>query len=226
MMIAGGSLMNTDHASSIKEVEARDLENLTQMLVGAFQEDPFFHWLVPSGTAHERRLAHLFLWFLRRALDDGTILATQELSGAILIMPPGRWKLGIRQQLAELRLGIRVFGLARLVPRVVEVDALERQAPSVRHFYIPLLATAPDVRGRGIGSSLLERALGMADADRVPTYLENTNELNVPFYQRFGFTVVDVFHMARHAPPMWLMIRYPRGSVTKPQPHNETRDKL
>lgn len=186
------------------------------MLVDAFLEDPFFQWLVPPGSTHGRRLSHLFTWFLRRALDDGTILVAERLSGAVLVMPPDSWKLGIRQQLAEVRLGVRVFGAGRLLSRVLQVDALERRAPTEKHIYIPLLATASNMRSRGIGSALLHRALGLADAPGFPTYLENTNEANIDFHRHFGFEVLEVFRIARKGPPMWLMIRRPRADRTSP----------
>lgn len=206
--------MPASHAGEIREADAHDVEGLTEMLVDAFRDDPFFRWLVPLGSTHERRLSHLFTWFLRRALENGTILVAERLSGAVLIMPPDRWKLGIRQQLAEVRLGIQAFGLARLIPRVVQIDALERRAPPDEHFYIPLLATSPDMRGQGIGSSLLQRALGLSDAAKSPTYLENTSEANIDFYRHFGFEVLEVFDIARKAPPMWLMIRKPGAEMT------------
>jgi len=212
--VPGGCAISTSDAVEIREGDARDLEGLTEMLTDAFLEDPFFRWLVSPGPTHRRRLSHFFTWFLHRALDDGTILVADRLSGALLVMPPDSWKLGIRQQLAEIGLGVRVFGVGRLLSRVLQVDALERQAPSEKHFYIPLLATASSMRSRGIGSALLHRALGHADASGLPTYLENTNEANIDFYRHFGFEVLEVFRIARKGPPMWLMIRRAHGERT------------
>ncbi|MFC2083113.1 GNAT family N-acetyltransferase [Candidatus Bipolaricaulota bacterium] len=203
--------MEPNYQAEIREVGESDLEKLDETLVDAFQQDPFFEWFVPQGRAHRRRLLILFMWFLQTALERGTILATPDLAATILIMPPGKWQLGIREQVAELQLGVRVFGVGRLLSRVAGIAALERRAPSRPHYYIPLLAADPKLRGLGVGSALLKEALRRADSKSVPTYLENTNELNLPFYQRLGFVTTETFRMIRQAPPMWLMVREPQN---------------
>ena len=55
------------------------------------------------------------------------------------------------------------------------------------HYYLSLLGTRPDYRGRGLGFGLLAKNLAIMDAEGVPAYLESTNPDNNPRYERFGF---------------------------------------
>ena len=55
----------------------------------------------------------------------------------------------------------------------------------------------------------MERALARADADRVPCYLENTKERNLPFYQKHGFEVIVEEKVAEDGPTIWTMKREP-----------------
>jgi ribosomal protein S18 acetylase RimI-like enzyme len=81
--------------------------------------------------------------------------------------------------------------------------------PHEPHWYLPLIGVDPAYRGRGIGSSLLRRALHTCDEQRLPAYLEATSPLNKALYGRHGFEVVGEIQ-AGASPPMWPMLRKPR----------------
>jgi GNAT superfamily N-acetyltransferase len=71
---------------------------------------------------------------------------------------------------------------------------------------------APMQQGQGIGSALLQPVLARADAHRLPCYLETGVARNVPFYERHGFQVVAEGILPRGGPPLWAMVRVPRGA--------------
>ncbi|MFC2099706.1 GNAT family N-acetyltransferase [Candidatus Bipolaricaulota bacterium] len=206
-----------DRDIEILKATKSDSEELRKTLVQAFRDDPFFDWFIPQGDAHDQRLGHLIGWFLERAFQQGTVWTVPDMSAAILVMPPGAWELSIMQQLAELPIGIREFGARRLVQRVAGIAALEKRAPTAPHYYVPLLGTIPSHRGRGIGSALLQAALRLADSEGAPTYLENTNELNLHFYQQSGFLIRELFKMSRRAPAMWQLWREPQAGESLPE---------
>ena len=49
--------------------------------------------------------------------------------------------------------------------------------------------------------------LKRVDAAGMPAYLESSKKANVPFYQRFGFEVIEKIVPAKGCPPLWLMWR-------------------
>jgi GNAT superfamily N-acetyltransferase len=55
------------------------------------------------------------------------------------------------------------------------------------HFYLSLLGTHPEHRGRGIGMELLSHDLALIDEQRRPAYLESSNPANNDRYARVGF---------------------------------------
>ena len=55
---------------------------------------------------------------------------------------------------------------------------------------LEMIATIPKYRGRGAASKLVQWGLDIADGMEAEAYLES-NEENVLFYQKFGFTVVE-----------------------------------
>jgi hypothetical protein len=52
--------------------------------------------------------------------------------------------------------------------------------------------------------------LARCDAEYCPAYLESTKLENVPYYERFGFTVTREIVLPDGGPTMWAMWRAPR----------------
>ena len=70
-------------------------------------------------------------------------------------------------------------------------------------------AADPAKQGRGYGSALLRHALARCDRDRLPAYLESSNPVNVPLYQRHGFEVIGTIQQGS-SPELVPMLRKPR----------------
>jgi len=57
-----------------------------------------------------------------------------------------------------------------------------------------------------VGSSLLRPILDRSDADGIDAYLESSNELNIPLYERHGFEVCGEVELPK-GPLIWPMVR-------------------
>jgi N-acetylglutamate synthase-like GNAT family acetyltransferase len=85
-------------------------------------------------------------------------------------------------------------------------------APSLRRcpaWYLWVLATDPDHRGRGHATSLIRRVLGRCDADGLAAFLETTDPANPRFYARFGFQELLRIDGGPALPTVWLLSRSP-----------------
>jgi ribosomal protein S18 acetylase RimI-like enzyme len=81
-----------------------------------------------------------------------------------------------------------------------------RYHPVKPHWYLPLIGVDPLAQGRGYGSALLRDALELIDREGQAAYLESTNPVNLPLYQRHGFEVVGIIRVG-DAPPVIPMMR-------------------
>ncbi len=61
------------------------------------------------------------------------------------------------------------------------------------HYYLNLLGTHPDHRGRGLGMDLLAKNLTRIDEEGMPAYLESSNPDNNTRYESVGFRPVGEF---------------------------------
>ena len=85
-------------------------------------------------------------------------------------------------------------------------DAMEKNHPQEKHFYLAFIAVAPRLQGLGLGGALLDATLKRADAARMPAYLENSNPKNTRLYERAGF-VTGKSISPPGAPPLIAMWR-------------------
>jgi len=67
------------------------------------------------------------------------------------------------------------------------------RAPLGPHYYLSLLATHPEHRGKGVGQALLADNLSAWDDAGAPAYLESTNPANDHRYARAGFRPIGGF---------------------------------
>ncbi len=86
----------------------------------------------------------------------------------------------------------------------------ESLAPAEPAFHLFYLAVLPEARGQGIGSSLLQPVLKHCDAEGIPAYLENSNSINLKFYERQGFRLTRQWPVTKSGPSIWCMYREPR----------------
>ena len=76
-------------------------------------------------------------------------------------------------------------------------------------WFLDMLAVRPERQGLGLGSALLQHAVGLAEQQAMPLFLETSQQQNVGYYERFGFDVVDQGTSPQGGPHIWFMRRKP-----------------
>jgi GNAT superfamily N-acetyltransferase len=174
----------------------------------AFHDDPVIRWLMPNPSRRPARLRRFFGIELRHmVLPRGRVWATDDLSAAALVMPPGRWRVPLRATLREGRVfGAGLARAARLGAAMERRHAREVQGP---HYYVRDVGVVPEMQGRGLGSALMAPTLERCDREGLPAYLEASSARSAALYERLGFEHVSELSVLG-SPPLRLMLRPPR----------------
>ena len=188
-----------------------DVRRLKVVLAEAFFEDPVLSWLMPEDAKRRARLRRFFAIELRHiALARGRVWTTNDLTGAVLSLPPGAWRVPLRATLLEGT----AFGLH--LPKAAKLGAaMERRHVRESHYYVRDVGVHPDMQGKGLGSALLSPLLDRCDREGLPAYLEASSERNAALYERLGFQTFDELRVAS-SPPLRLMLRPPCPRDAKP----------
>jgi GNAT superfamily N-acetyltransferase len=166
-----------------------DLDGLTATLTAAFETDPLWSWAFPDP----KDLAVWWRFLIASALRYPCVWVTGDYAACSVWIPPDGSEITEEEEeeiepLLDRLLGPRAPDLMALLER------FEASHPRARpHYYLSLLGTHPDYRGRGIGMGLLAENLASMDAEGVPTYLESSNPDNNSRYERLGFRQVGEF---------------------------------
>jgi GNAT superfamily N-acetyltransferase len=200
-------------AAQARPARKDDVRELSRTLARAFYDDPVMIWLLPDEKARTAHLQRLFATMTRHHhLARGGVEAASDghgIGAAALWDPPNQWQETQRAQLAMTPTFIRVFGLRSMRGRAVQ-EAMKRAHPEEPHWYLAVIGSDPTVRGQGFGQALMRSRLQRCDAEFCPAYLESSKPENVPYYQRFGFTVTGEIKLPDGGPPLWPMWREPQ----------------
>ncbi|WP_415950532.1 GNAT family N-acetyltransferase [Streptomyces sp. KLOTTS4A1] len=181
-----------------------DVHALADVLADAYEDDPVWEWLVPRERV--TRLRVLFRDLLAMQAGRGRVWTDIDRTVAAVWCPPGQWKVGAGDIVRNMPVLVRT-GRARLPLLLGMLQRMEQKHPvEPGHWYLEFIGTHSKARGTGHGSAVLGALLEQADASGKPVYLESSNERNLTFYKRHGFTVQEEMTY-RSSPPMWRMWR-------------------
>ncbi|MCC1497770.1 GNAT family N-acetyltransferase [Alcanivorax sp. 1008] len=199
----------------IRPASQSDLSALAAMLARAFNNDPFWRWIVDGQGDYQSRLCGGFEAQLRHmALPGGLVWCGGQHQGAALWSAPGQWQLGVLQQLRFLPEFVRMTPWQRLWKVSRAIQAVQEAHPKVPHYYLQVLGVDPSHQGKGWSRPLIETGLALADRYAQPAYLETAEQSNLSLYRRYGFEVTKTLgDMPGNPPPLWCMWREPKGSA-------------
>ncbi len=192
---------------------ANQQKQASELMGEAFLNDPMWKYLVPDEARRALVVPLSMNILVRYSLLYGEIYTTPALDGVACWLLPGQTtpifsrlvRIGIRS--APLQLGWT--GFRRFIAVENYCGEVHKRIVPGKHWYLWGLGVEPSRQGQGIGGMLMQPVLARADSDRLPCYLETTNEKNVPFYEKHGFKVVSEGNVPRHALHIWAMLREP-----------------
>lgn len=186
-----------------------DLPGLAETLARAFYADPVWSWAFADP---ERRLEQLrAVWGLvaEAALGYESVWLTGDCASVALWIPPGQPELGPddEERLDALLDELLGGAAGRVRETFARFDAAHPNDEP--HYYLSLLGTHPDHSGQGLGMGLLAETLARIDAARMPAFLESSNPVNTPRYERLGFSIFGEFALPADGPTVTQMWRGP-----------------
>ncbi len=198
-----------EQAPVIREATHADLDTLVDTLSDAFNDDPMFNWVIPEKSLYP----DFFRIIVRDVyLPRGIAHLEDQGRGAALWLPPGE-KFEIPPRLAMLGMVARLVlrrGLGSLGRMRRQGALFDQHHPTKPHFYLQFVGCRQRHQGKGVGSALMKNGTRLADEAGMPAYLESSNSLNLPLYERHGFAVQADAAVSADGPRAWFMWREPR----------------
>jgi len=193
-----------------------DFQLAAGMLAAALRDEPGFASVVPDPVRRAQVLGVLLRILVRDAFPLGNVWVTRDnghIVGTAIWYAPGDFPMTALRQLriAPAMLPMLRFGRS-MVTRLGQMEENAKAAfPKDPCWYLAALGVDPERQGQGTGSRLMEAALAEIDTNREAAYLETGEEINVRFYERFGFEICESALQLAPAPgpTHWTMWRPP-----------------
>lgn len=180
-----------------------DLPALRTVCALAYRDNPLMRWVLPDDATRADACA---LWLgpsLERYLAAGRVdVATVDDDVVAL----AAWRPVTTPPPLPAHLPTPAGALAALVgaARAAEVlgalGAAAGHAPEPAGPYLNYLAVHPAHQGRGLGGTLLRHGLAALEGEGGRPWLSTTDERNVPFYGRHGFTSARAHRLGADGP--------------------------
>ncbi|MFN8160477.1 MAG: GNAT family N-acetyltransferase [Solirubrobacterales bacterium] len=188
-------------------------ERAAEVFAEAFNRDPVWGWAFPDEDRRFQQHTVFWRFFIDAAAAHGWVWLSAGGGAATLWVPPGCPEVSAGD---EERIEPMLTDLVGAAQTEVLLETFERfdaaHPPDPPHYYLSLLGTHSDHRGRGVGMRLLADNLGAIDEEGMPAYLESTNpEANNHRYERLGFRQVGEFDLPGDGPPVATMWREARA---------------
>jgi ribosomal protein S18 acetylase RimI-like enzyme len=191
----------------LRQATAEDVPRLRVMLAEAFADDPVFGWLMPDDSRRKARLRRYFGIDLQHlTLPRGRVWATSDLTGAVLTLPPGKWRVPPHVSMLQgSAFGVHIARAARMG---ATMEWRHMRLLRERHYYVRDIGVHPQEQGNGLGSALMRPMLDRCDREGLPAYIEASSERSAALYERLGFEHIEELRVGG-SPPLWLMLRPP-----------------
>lgn len=177
-----------------RQASADDLPVVTATLTSAFMDDPLWGPPFPPAT-RASGLSAMWEVLVGAALHHDWVLVTDAVEAASVWIPPGIAELTPEDEarlhrLLDERTGAASAGLIGEI-----LGRLDEAKPSEPCYFLSLLGTHADHRGRGLGMALLRHGLDRVDEVGGAAYLESSNPDNNRRYRGVGFEVLEVLEL-------------------------------
>jgi len=172
---------------SARIAQPADIDRIVEILTTAFFHDPLWGPAFPDVDRRREQAAGLWRFYVTCVSRYPWTFLTGGGEATSVWIPPGGVELTAAEEIELEHLLLATTG-RETTDGILEImrqfDAVRPREP---HFYLGLIGTHDDHRGRGHGMRLLAENLATVDTYGAAAYLESSNPANDVRYGRLGF---------------------------------------
>jgi GNAT superfamily N-acetyltransferase len=199
----------------LSSFEKSETSLAVQRLTSAFSEDPCLKYLLDSDIYDPEKAKFLHEYTIRIGLLYGLITTTSKnIEGISIWLPPGKASVSTWMFIRTGGLRLKKTVHPKFLDIIKKYDnyssAIHRRNATMPHWYLFSIAVDKQYQGYGYAKQLLIQVLQYFDENNQTCYLETHNPLNVGFYEKFHFEIVETGTLPNSNITHWGMLRKPQ----------------
>lgn len=171
----------------LKLATKKDIPNIINTIVPAFNNNQSVNRCVKQDRKRLLRIENQIKYVCRLSIKNKMAFITDDKKGAVLCTISTGKKASVFDDLYFI---FKVSGI-KLGLQLLKREKLLKQFKPQNQAYCHLwfIGVSPEIQGTGIGSKIMGEIKSLCKEKNLPIYLETSNERNIAFYEKNGFTL-------------------------------------
>jgi ribosomal protein S18 acetylase RimI-like enzyme len=171
-------------STQIRPAQPGEARQVATLIAEAFEPLGMTRWLVEDESERIPVMTGFLRLGVEHAIEHGVVEVIGDLDGVAVWLPFLTPEIPDHEQRLEAACG-RYTTRFRALGQVMEANH-----PIGHHEYLPYLAVRPNLRGRGLGRTLLEYHHTKLNLTNQAAYLEAASPASIRLYQRHGYQLI------------------------------------
>jgi ribosomal protein S18 acetylase RimI-like enzyme len=168
-------------------------EKVIEILSSCFENNKSVNWIVKQDSKRKERIRHLMDYSFETCIEAGQIYLTDDLTGAIICSNADDKLPFLEEAYLTVQFVWKVTGIEGIAKALRREKYINEFHPQDEEFlYIWFIGLKKTEQGKGIGAAMLQEIINQSNEEKIPIYLETSNEQTLNFYKKHGFEVYHV----------------------------------
>jgi hypothetical protein len=168
-----------------------DKEVVVNILCKSFDDNKSVNYIIKQDSKRARRLRRLMEYSFEICYRFGDVILSNDKKGCALLVMPDKKKTNLKSILLDAKLALTCIGLSGIKKAMAREARINKVHPDLPIYYLWFIGVDPEEQNKRIGSLLLKQVIRQSEIRNRPIYLETSTIKNLPWYQKFGFTIFD-----------------------------------
>ncbi|OKS88735.1 GNAT family N-acetyltransferase [Mucilaginibacter polytrichastri] len=166
-----------------------DRDLCVEILCGSFENNQSVNFIVKQDDDKIKRIKALMEYSFNMCLEFGVILLSDDHKACALYLYPHLKKTTFYALWLDVKLIFTAIGISRICKAINREGQIKNVQPKQPMAYLWFIGVDPHFQYSGLGSTLLQETIELADIKHLPVYLETSTLKNLPWYESFGFSI-------------------------------------
>jgi GNAT superfamily N-acetyltransferase len=168
-----------------------DRELIVDILSQSFDDNQSVNYIIRQDSRRKERIRRLIEYSFDVCYWYGKVYLSDDKNGCVLIVLPEKKKTSLRSIWLDVKLMIHCLGFSNIMKALSREAKIKKLQSDVPMYYLWFIGVTCDQQGKGIGGTLMNEVIKESESDGKIICLETSTLLNIPWYQKFGFTIYN-----------------------------------
>jgi len=173
----------------MRKATKSDKRLVVNILARSFDKNPSVNYIIKQSGNREQHIRSLMQYAFDLCYLFGDVFITEDHKACALVQYPDKKRTTLQTLLLDAGLVVGCIGVGNIRKTLAREALLKKIRGTQMISNLWFIGVDPHEQHSGIGSRLLKSVISYSMDRARPVYLETSNPLNLPWYQKFGFNV-------------------------------------